>query len=71
MSHGMVRPWTRIEKATTTKAVKMMALRSGTVGGTAKANANASAPRRPPQKSVCWNESFNFHRERMNSSDNG
>ena len=53
ISHGMVSPWTRIEKATTTKAVTMIALRSGTVGGTASASARASAPRSPPQnKSV-------------------
>ena len=54
ISHGMVRPWTRIEKATTTKAVTMIALRSGTLDGTASASASASAPRSPPQNKVCW-----------------
>ena len=40
-----------MEKATTTNAVTIIALRSGTLAGTASASARASAPRRPPQKS--------------------
>ena len=67
----MVSPWTRIEKATTTNAVAMIALRSGTDDGTARANAKASAPRSPPQNNACWYGVGRRQREALNAAASG
>ncbi len=50
---GIVSPCAMIENATTAKVVTMTSSRCASVGGKESANANASAPRRPPHQSTC------------------
>lgn len=51
----MVRPCTRMEKATTAKATVTICARNGTDSGRPSASARENAPRRPPHTmTCCW-----------------
>ena len=70
-SHGMVSPCTTTEKTTTPKAVIRISLWSGKEGGSASANANASAPRSPPHQRTCCSRIGIAHVESRKSRHSG
>jgi hypothetical protein len=70
-SHGIVSPCTTTANTTTPKAVIRISSWSGKEGGSARANANASAPRSPPHQRTCCSRMGIAHVENRNGGHIG